>query len=312
MTGISLDQLMPAIVAMGIAAGQSILRIALILVIGVLAVRLIDRALRRLIAMFEVAGRSVDVFPGAEQQRTDTLHGILRTTVVTAIWAIVAVLSLAQIGLDITPILAGAGILGLAVGFGAQNLVRDVISGFFLVLEDQVRVGDVAKVNGTGGQVEAVTFRTVVLRDEEGTVHVFPNGTITTLSNLTHGWSAYVINVGVAYKEDTDRVVEVMRQVGEQLRTDAAFGKRILEPIEIMGVDNFGDSAVVIKARFKTVPIEQWNVGREYRRRLKKAFDSHGIEMPFPHRTLSMGDASTPFKVQILAESPTLAHSGRT
>ena len=312
MSGISLDQLMPEIVAMGIAAGQSILRIALILAIGVIAVRLIDRALRRVIAMFEVAGRTVNVLPGAEQQRTDTLHGILRTTVVTAIWAIVAVLSLAQIGLDITPILAGAGILGLAVGFGAQNLVRDLISGFFLVLEDQVRVGDVAKVNGTGGQVEAVTFRTVVLRDLEGTVHVFPNGTITTLSNLTHGWSAYVIDVGVAYKEDTDRVVEVMRQVGEQLRADAAFAKRILEPIEILGVDNFGDSAVVIKARFKTMPIEQWNVGREYRRRLKKAFDSHGIEMPFPHRTLFMGDASTPFKVQILGESPAFAHSGRT
>jgi small conductance mechanosensitive channel len=311
MTGVSLDQIMPALLALSVAIGQAVLRIALILVIGVVAIRLAYRVLGRLTAVFERAGRATEDLSGASEKRAETLSGILKTIIVTSVWTIVVILSLSQVGLDITPILAGAGILGLAVGFGAQNLVRDVISGFFLVLEDQVRVGDVAKVNGTGGLVEAVTFRTVTLRDLDGTVHMFPNGTITTLSNLTHGWSAYVIDVGVAYQEDTDRVVGVMRQVDEQLRADPAFAPKMLEPIEILGVDNFADSAVVIKARLKTVLIEQWNVGREYRRRLKKAFDAQGIEFPFPHRALYMSDASVPFKVQVLAESPALARTGR-
>jgi small conductance mechanosensitive channel len=229
-----------------------------------------------------------------------TLTGLLKTVALALIWGVVVVMALAQIGLDITPILAGASILGLAIGFGAQNLVRDLISGFFRVLENQVRVGDVAIINGTGGLVEAITFRTIVLRDLAGVVHVFPHGTIATLSNMTKEWSAYVIDVGVAYKEDTDRVVEVMRQVAEDMRRDPVFGEKILEPMEIFGVDNFGESEVTIKARIKTKPIEQWNVGREYRRRLKKAFDAQGIEIPFPHRSLYMGEASAPFKVLVV------------
>jgi small conductance mechanosensitive channel len=154
-----------------------------------------------------------------------------------------------------------------------------------------VEVGDVAVVNGTGGLVEAISFRTITLRDEAGVVHVFPNGTITTLSNMTKEWSAYVINVGVAYREDTDRVVEVMRQVDEELRRDPAFAQKFLEPIEVFGVDDFGDSAVTIKARLKTRPIEQWAVGREYRRRLKKAFDARGIEFPYPARSVVLANA---------------------
>lgn len=146
-------------------------------------------------------------------------------------------MSLDQIGLDITPILAGAGIVGLAVGFGAQNLVRDVINGFFMILENQIRVGDVGVVNGTGGLVEAITFRTITLRDQSGTVHIFPNGTVTTLANMTKDWSAYVMDIGVAYKEETDRVVTIMRQVGNELQQDPKSGKKILEPIEVMGVD---------------------------------------------------------------------------
>lgn len=214
-------------------------------------------------------------------------------------WAVVTVISLDQLGLDVTPILAGAGVVGLAVGFGAQNLVRDVISGFFIVLENQVRVGDVAVVNGTGGLVEAITFRTIVLRDLAGAVHVVPNGTITTLANMTKGWSGYVLDVGVAYKEDTDRVVEIMTEVAEALRKDACFAPSILEPIEIFGVDDFKESEVTIKARLKTVPMQQWPVGREYRRRLKKAFDARGIEIPFPHRSLVMGSATGALEVLV-------------
>ena len=207
---------------------------------------------------------------------------------------------LQQVGVEIGPILASAGVLGLAVGFGAQNLVRDVISGFFLILEDQVRVGDVAIVNGTGGLVEKINFRTLVLRDLSGTVHVIPNGAVNSMANMTKEWSAYVFDIGVAYKEDVDRVIEVMRQVGAELRGDPEFGPLLLEDVEIFGLDQFGDSALVIKGRLKTLPIKQWDVGREFKRRLKYAFDREGIEIPFPHRSLYFGEASAPFLARLL------------
>jgi small conductance mechanosensitive channel len=255
--------------------------------------------LSRLEATLIKAGERTETVPGQAKKRVATLVGLIRTIAIVLLWGVVLVIALGQIGLDMTPILAGAGIIGLAVGFGAQNIVRDLISGFFMVLEDQVRVGDVAVVNGTGGLVEAITFRTIVLRDLAGVVHVFPNGTINTLSNMTKEWSGYVIDVGVAYKEDTDHVAEVMRRVGEELRQDPSLGPNILEPIEIFGVDDFADSAVVIKARLKTHPIQQWGVGREYRRRLKKAFDAEGIEIPFPHHSIYVGEASKPFQVVV-------------
>ena len=170
-------------------------------------------------------------------------------------------------------------ILGLAVGFGAQNLVKDLVSGFFLILENQIRVGDVAVINGTGGLVEAISFRTIILRDEAAVVHVFPNGSINTLSNMTKDWSAYVLNVNVAYKEDTDRVADVMRHVAEEMYADSKYRSAMLETIEIIGVDGFTASAVTIKARLKTRPQQQFAIGREYRRRLKIAFEAAGIEL---------------------------------
>jgi len=297
MTGISMSDITPLLVTAAASMAQAVLRIALVVVAGYVGVRLVRAGLRRLEAILIRAGEATETVPGATRKRVTTLVGLLQTLAHVVIWAVVGVVSLDQIGVDITPILAGAGIIGLAVGFGAQNLVRDLISGFFLVLENQVRVGDVAIVNGTGGLVEAITFRTTVLRDLAGVVHVFPNGTINTLSNMTKGWSGYVIDVGVAYKEDTDRVVQVMREVAEELRQDPAYAYRILEPMEVFGVDDFGESEVTIKARFKTLPIEQWNVGREYRRRLKKAFDARGIEIPFPHHSLYVGEASKPVEV---------------
>jgi small-conductance mechanosensitive channel len=244
------------------------------------------------------------------KKRADTVTRMLSMLVTTVVMSVAVLIVLRELGLDITPILTGGAIAGLAVGFGAQNLVRDVISGFFLIVENQVRVGDVAIINGTGGLVEHIRLRTIVLRSLDGTVHVFPNGAIESLSNMTKDFSFFVLDMGVAYKEDTDRVVEVMREVGEELRSDPGFRERILEPIEILGVDNFADSAVVIRARIKTVPIQQWNVGREYRRRLKKAFDARGIEIPFPHRSLYFGDASKPFAVE-LAEKLAAAKSDR-
>jgi small conductance mechanosensitive channel len=295
MTGISMEKLTPLLLSTGAAA----LRIGLILIAGYVGARLLRLGLGRLESALITAGERTEAVPGAAKKRVTTLVGLLRTIAIVGLWAVVVIITLEQIGLNITPILAGAGIIGLAVGFGAQNLVRDLISGFFMVLEDQVRVGDVAIVNGTGGLVEAISFRTIVLRDLSGVVHIFPNGTINTLSNMTKVWSGYVMDVGVAYKEDTDHVVEVMRRVGDELRQDPDLGPKILEPIEIFGVDDFADSAVVIKARLKTHPIQQWGVGREYRRRLKKAFDAEGIEIPFPHRSIYVGEATKPFQVQL-------------
>ncbi len=299
MLDLSIDHFIPWIVATLTLVADSGFRIILLIIVAYLAARSVRFGISRLtILLLRRSEVKDDDPPGALEKRVNTSTGLIKTISITLIWAITIVMALAQVGLDITPILASAGVIGVAVAFGAQNLVRDIIGGFFLVLENQVRVGDVAIVNGTGGLVEAITFRTITLRDLAGVVHVFPNGTINTLSNMTKGWSAYVIDVGVAYKEDTDQVVAVMKEVGDELQRDSDYSPKILEPIEIFGVDGFGESEVVVKARLKTIPIEQWTVGREYRRRLKKAFDSAGIEIPFPHRTLYMGEASGPFQFQ--------------
>ncbi|MGH8685614.1 MAG: mechanosensitive ion channel family protein [Nitrosospira sp.] len=230
-------------------------------------------------------------------KRIDTLIRLLRQAVVIIVWVMAGLVILRELGVEIAPILASAGVVGLAVGFGAQNLVRDVISGFFMILENQIRVGDVAVINGTGGLVERINFRTTVLRDQSGTVHVFPNGTITTLANMTLEWSAYVFDIGVAYKEDMDKVMEVMRKVGVELRNDEKFGPMMVEDIEVFGVDSFLDSAVVIKGRLRTLPIKQWDVGREYRRRIKLAFEREGIEIPFPHHTIDFSETGSALKV---------------
>ena len=235
------------------------------------------------------------------EKRLDTLLGILRSIIKLVVWLMIGMLFLRKLGIDIAPIIAGAGIVGLAVGFGAQELVRDFIAGFFMLLENQIRDGDVAIVNGTGGLVEHVGMRTIILRDVSGVVHVFQNGKINTLSNMTKKWSGMVFDIGVAYKEDTDEVVEIIHQVAEELQTDPDFKNKILEPLEVFGVDKFGDSAVNIKARFKTKPIEQWSVGREFNRRLKKAFDKQGIEIPFPHRTIYWGEDIKPLQLNTQA-----------
>ncbi|HNP60180.1 MAG TPA: mechanosensitive ion channel family protein [Nitrospirales bacterium] len=292
------EKLTPFLAAKSLVMMEGSLRLLLILVVAYVGIRAVRFGLHRLEIFLLTIRENNDKDRLAREKRVKTLIGLLLTICLTMVWVVAVVMGLDQIGLDITPIIASAGIVGLAVGFGAQNLVRDVINGFFIILENQVRIGDVAVVNGTGGLVEAISFRTITLRDQAGTVHIFPNGTVTTLSNMTKDWSAYVMNIGVAYKEDTDRVTEIMREIGKDLQQDEQLGRKILEPIEIMGVDAFGESEVVIKARIKTIPIEQWGVGREYRRRLKKAFDQNGIEIPFPHRTLYMGETSPPFIVK--------------
>jgi small conductance mechanosensitive channel len=234
-------------------------------------------------------------------KRATTLVGIVRRVAIVGLWIIALVMALKELGFDIAPILAGAGVVGLAVGFGAQNLVRDVITGLFMLVENQIRIGDVAEINGTGGLVEEVNLRTTVLRSLDGTVHVFPNGIITNLSNKTRGFSFYVFELGVAYKEDTDRVVEVIREVGNRMREEERFAAVMIEPVDVLGVDQFADSAVVIKGRLKTQPSQQWMVGREFNRRIKKRFDELGIEIPFPHMSVYFGEASAPFALSLNA-----------
>lgn len=233
------------------------------------------------------------------EKRAKTLGKIINNAALVLVIGVAIMMILSEFGMNITPIITGAGIAGLAVGFGAQNLVRDVISGFFLILEDQIRVGDVATINGTGGLVEAIRLRTTVLRDLEGVVHIFPNGEITQVANKTKEFSYYVINVGVAYKESVDEVMEVLKTTGDQLAQDPDFSSFILAPLEILGVDDFGDSQVTIKIRIKTIPLKQWMVGRELRRRIKNTFDSKGIEIPFPHVSVYFGEASKPFDLSL-------------
>ncbi len=279
----------------------SSLRILLIAVMLWFVMRFVKVMLGRLEK--RLIGGAIGEPPSEAQKRAETIVRLLRQAAIIMLWLTGVLMILREIGVEIGPVLASAGVVGLAIGFGAQNLVRDVIAGFFFIIENQVRVGDVAIVNGTGGLVEAVNFRTLILRDLSGIVHVFPNGTINTLANLTQEWSAYVFDIGVAYKEDVDRVMTVMKEVGQEMREDEYFGPLILEDIEIFGVDAFADSAVVIKGRLKTKPIKQWEVGREYLRRLKNVFDHKGIEIPFPHRSIYFGENSKPF-LAALREQP--------
>lgn len=273
------------------------LRILLVVVLLWAAMVVVKMLLRRLEQRLVSLGETQRDIPTEAKKRAETLVRLLRQGVLIVIWVMGVLIVLREIGVEIAPVLASVGVASLAIGFGAQNLVKDVIAGFFMILENQVRVGDVAVVNGTGGLVEQINFRTIVLRDLQGTVHVFPNGNVTTLSNLTQEWSAFVFDIGVAYKEDVDKVIAIMRRVGEEMRADTFFGALILADIEVFGLDNFADSAVVIKGRIKTVPIKQWDVGREYRKRLKKAFDEAGVEIPFPHRTLYVPEQNGPLAV---------------
>jgi small conductance mechanosensitive channel len=279
---------------------QTSFKICIILFLAWLTMSVLHKFLFRLEKRLLAQGKAAGEIPSESEKRIETVIRLVRQATLLALWATVILIILKELGVEIGPILASAGVLGLAVGFGAQNLVKDVISGFFFILENQVRVGDVAIINGTGGLVEKINFRTIVLRDLAGIVHIFPNGSVTTLSNLTSEWSAYVFDIGVAYKENTDQVIEVMNQVGTEMLGDEKFGPYMLEPPEIFGVDKFDNSAVIIKGRIRTKPIRQWLVGREYLRRIKLAFDANNIEIPFPHRTIYFGEASKPIDIQLL------------
>jgi moderate conductance mechanosensitive channel len=266
------------------------LRIAVIAVAAYLVIRIGSAAARR----FELEmsrGSGLDVIE--RTKRANTVGRLLQKTLSTLVTGIAALMILRELDVDITPVLTGAGIVGLAVGFGAQTLVRDIISGFFLIVEDQVRVGDVAVVNGQGGLVEELNLRTIVLRDESGSVHVFPNGEVKTLANASKDFSYAVIQINVPFDEDVDRAATAMREAAATLLDDPAFKPHILEPLDVYGVDGWEPGTLIIKARIKTVPLKQWVVGRELRKRIAKVFTERGIPVPVPQINVKLEGRSS-------------------
>lgn len=229
---------------------------------------------------------AANVDDAAEARRLETVSRALRYAASAVILLIAGLVILSELGVSIAPILGAAGIVGIAIGFGAQSLVKDYFAGFFLLLENQIAKGDVVKIADHGGLVEDVTLRYVRLRDYSGNVHYVPNGLITTVTNMSREFGYALMDVGVAYREDLEQVFAAIRETGDALQRDPAWAARILEPLEIAGVENLADSAVVVRCRFKVRVLEQWSVRREFLRRIKAAFDAHGIEIPFPQLTL--------------------------
>ncbi len=267
---------------------QSVLSIAVVATIALVIWEAINSGIERYLSKTDEHGNLVE--RGA---RARTLLPLLRNLILVVLAVMVTMIVLSELGINIAPLLAGAGVVGLAVGFGSQKLVQDVITGAFILFEDSISVGDVVKVGGSAGFVEAFSIRSIRLRDFSGSVHTIPFSTVDTVTNMTKEFSYYVFEVGVAYREDTDEVMEVLKDIGAEMQTDPEYGPCIREPLDVVGVDRFDDSAVVIKARFKTIPIKQWFVGREFNRRMKRRFDELGIEMPFPHATLYFGEDKT-------------------
>lgn len=264
---------------------KTILRIVLILAVAGLLMKMSKKVILKL-KMHLQTRASEDA---EEMKRIDTVGRVFSyiATIVIGIIAIVEVLH--QLGISIAPILAAAGVVGVAVGFGAQSLIKDYFTGFFILLENQIRQGDVVDAGGKSGFVEEVTLRYIRMRDYDGNVHYVPNGTITTVTNMSRGFAFSVIDIGVAYRENVDEVIEVMKAVGESIRTDEELQFKILDNMEMAGVDKLDNSAVIVRCRFKVMPLEQWTIRREFFRRIKVAFEERGIEIPYPHLTLYPG-----------------------
>ena len=261
---------------MNSAVVAAALRIFGILVAAFVLIRIGTAAARRFEQQMS-RGTGLDVIE--RTKRAQTLGRILQKALSILVTSMAALMVLREVDIDITPVLTGAGIAGLAIGFGAQTLVRDVISGFFLIVEDQVRVGDSAVVNGQGGLVEQVNLRTIVLRDESGTVHIFPNGEVKTLANMSKDFAYYVITVALPYDVDIDEAIAAMRDAAATVADDPEYKPHVLEPLDVYGVDSFEQGQLVLKARIKTVPQKQWLVGREIRKRITRVFAERGIHM---------------------------------
>lgn len=262
--------------------------VAIRVTVIVIAAWLITGLLQRMVGKLRerIASRMDD---RESTKRAETLGRVVRYLIAVVISLITAMLVLSELGVSVAPILGAAGVVGLAVGFGAQSLVKDYFTGFFLLLENQIRQGDIVQLGDHAGSVEEVTLRYVQLRDYDGNVHYVPNSTITTVINMTRDFSHAVMDIRVAFRENVDDVIAVMLEVGAQMRADPAFAPRLLADLEIAGVNDWAESALIIRCRFRTMPIEQWGIKREYLRRAKAAFDVHGIEIPYPHITVYAG-----------------------
>ncbi len=272
----------------------------LLLIIGIVLVLLrICRALSRRLERVFLKGREDE----ESKKRAQTLSNLINQFLKVVVLIIAVMTILGALDIQIAPILATAGVAGLAVGFAAQSLIKDVINGFFIILWDQIRVGDIIRVAGRSGTVESITLKMTVLRDFDGSVHYIPNGLIDVVTNMTRDFSRFVFDIGVSYFENVDEVTGVLRKIDQELRSDPAFSGDILEPLEVLGLDRFAESAMVVRARITTRPGRQWAVAREFNRRLKIAFDREGISIPFPHLTMFVGKdksgKSAPLQVRI-------------
>jgi small conductance mechanosensitive channel len=224
------------------------------------------------------------------KKRAHTLGNILRHAFLIIITFVAVLMILGELGIQLGPLLATAGIGALAIGFGAQGLVKDVISGFFIILENQYRIGDVIEVAGVSGLVESVSLRKTVLRDLQGKVHTIPNGEIKVVSNFSKEWSRSVLDLGISYRDDIDQIVDLLIRIGKEMESEEPYKSAILEPLQVLGVEKFDESQMVIRMMVKTAPLKQWDVGRELRRRIKIRFDEKGIQLPFSHRVLIWGE----------------------
>lgn len=229
-----------------------------------------------------------------EIKRMNTLSMVLRYIVTTVIMAITIVEILHELGISIAPVLAAAGVVGLAVGFGAQSLVKDYFNGFFLLLENQIRKDDVVEIANKSGLVEEITLRYIKMRDYEGNVHYVPNGQITTVTNRSRDFAYAVMDIRVGYDENIAKVMQIMHEVGASIMQDTQLQDKVLDKLDIAGVDNLAESAVIIRCRMKVRPLEQWAIKREYLKRIKNAFDAQQIEIPFPHLTVYQGPTAEP------------------
>lgn len=260
------------------------IRAILIIIVTLILLKVAGTLTRKIAAWMENKHKDIE-----SKKRASTLSGVVRWTLRITVIAVATMMVLEEFHVDIKPVLAAAGVVGVALGFGAQNLVQDFLSGFFILIEDQIRVGDVVQINDKSGLVEQINLRMVILRDAAGNAIFIRNGKIDIVTNMTKDFSRYVFDVNVAYKSDVDEVIAVLKSIDEEMRKDPAFKDDIIAPLEVLGLDSFGESSIVLKARTTTKPIQQWRVGREFNRRMKKKFDEMGIEMPFPHRTVFMG-----------------------
>lgn len=269
-----------------------LIKIGVVILVAIIAYRLVKILIERLLTR-EIEEED-PLVRRLREQRHRTIASLLGNVTLVAV-IVVVVLTILDILLNnIGPILASFGILGLAFSFGAQSLVKDIITGTFMQMEGQFGIGDVIRVSDVSGMVEKITLRTTVLRDVEGVVHIIPNGEIVRVSNMTKAWSRTLLHIGVAYKEDVDHVIAVLRDLLREFRSDPEWSGLLLEDPEVPGIENFADSAVVIRIVAKTLPQKQWDVARELRRRIKIRFDAEGIEIPFPHTTFYWGEGQMP------------------